>query len=411
MAEQDGEERLITKPFVIVTATTFVFFLYVGVLVPTMPRLIHDRLGGGNFDVGLNLAAFSIAAIVARPALGKFGDRHGLRMMMTCGSGLAAVAAGSMALVMNRWGILPLRALQGVGEAAMFVGGATMINGFAPPHRRAEAASYFSVAIFGGLGVGPIIGETVVGDGTSHFAAGLLIAASFTALACVLTRFAPLGMHVDDDEPSLDASGVPIRRPHFHPGAFRTGAVLAAVMAGFATFNAFMPLYARDIGLSGSQWVFTTYSIACLVIRIAAAKVPERIGLVRATAFAICNVAAALFVFAASPTTVGVFSGVVFLAIGMSFLYPSLMAMTVNGVPERERVRVIATFTMFFEVGTAAGGIAFGGVAQLTSRRGGFFAGGLSAVLALWVLWRVLRPTLQRAPAAADVPVGACATT
>ena len=44
----------------------------------------------------------------------------------------------------------------------LFVGAATLVADLAPPERRAEAASYFSVAVFGGLGIGPIIGEAVL---------------------------------------------------------------------------------------------------------------------------------------------------------------------------------------------------------------------------------------------------------
>jgi len=42
----------------------------------------------------------------------------------------------------------------GLGEAALFVAAATLIADLSPPHRRAEAASYFSVAVYGGIGLG-----------------------------------------------------------------------------------------------------------------------------------------------------------------------------------------------------------------------------------------------------------------
>ena len=57
--------------------------------------------------------------------------------------------------------LVAMRILSGVGEAAVFVGAATTAQDLAPAHRRGEAASYFSVAIYGGLGIGPVIGEAV----------------------------------------------------------------------------------------------------------------------------------------------------------------------------------------------------------------------------------------------------------
>ena len=62
------EERLVTRPFVIVTLSAFAFFMYIGTLVPLVPLFIEGPLDGGEFALGLNAAVFAIAAIFARPA-------------------------------------------------------------------------------------------------------------------------------------------------------------------------------------------------------------------------------------------------------------------------------------------------------------------------------------------------------
>ena len=77
--------------------------------------------------------------------------------------------------------LLPLRALMGAGEGALFVGAATLVNDLAPAHRRAEAASYFSAAVFLGIGLGPIIGEQLIGE--ASFDRGLVVAGLFTLAA------------------------------------------------------------------------------------------------------------------------------------------------------------------------------------------------------------------------------------
>ena len=60
--------------------------------------------------------------------------------------------------------MLALRGVMGIGEAAVFVGAATLVADLSPRDRRAEGASYFSVAVFGGIGIGPIVGEALLGD-------------------------------------------------------------------------------------------------------------------------------------------------------------------------------------------------------------------------------------------------------
>ena len=74
-----SQPRLVTKPFVAVTAATGAFFVYVGMLVPLLPTFIEDELGAGELGVGLSISAFALAAIVARPLIGRLVERFGRR--------------------------------------------------------------------------------------------------------------------------------------------------------------------------------------------------------------------------------------------------------------------------------------------------------------------------------------------
>lgn len=381
-----ADASLLSRPFVTVSAVTFLFFVYVGVLIPLVPRLIEEQLGGTELDIGLNLATFSVAAVAVRPWLGKWGDRHGRRALIIGGALLASAAVLAATLVSNRWALLPLRALMGVGEGALFVGAATLVNDLAPAHRRAEAASYFSAAVFLGIGLGPIIGEQLIGE--SGFDRGLVAAGLFTLAA------AAVALLLDDDRPDRSPDSLPHVVPvnRFHRAALRPGAVLACGIGGFATFNAFVPEHARAVGLEGSKWVFALYSVICLVVRVVGARLPERIGLATAVSTALAGLAIGLATIGAVGTPVGLFAGTAVIGVGMSFLYPSLSAIAVNSAPSADRTQVVSTFTMFFEVGSAIGGLLFGLVAELTSKRGGFIGGSMAAAAGLVVLWTVLLP-------------------
>jgi MFS family permease len=373
---------MFTRPFMLITASALALFVYIGVMVPLLPRLIEEELGGNEIDIGVNLATFSLAAILIRPRLGHFAERHGLRYTMVAGALLAAGATAACTFIDSLWGLLPLRALQGIGEASLFVGAATSISDLAPPGRGAEAASYFSVAVFGGLGIGPVISESVIGK--DRFDAALWVAAGFGLLAAALAMLTPKGVRFHDDGGE--------RGPRLNRAAIPTGLVLAFGVGGFVTFSAFMPDYSVSIGLDGSKWVFATYAGVCLLIRVVGATVPDRIGHARAVSIALTLMAVGLAMLFAWPHPLGVFISTVIIGIGISFNYPGLMAMTVNAVPERERVRAISTFTMFFEIGTATGALLFGALADLTSKRAAFLGGAAYCVVGLVVLWKVAVP-------------------
>jgi MFS family permease len=382
-----ARSRLISAPFVIVTVATLAFFTFVGIAVSTLPRFIEDELGGDGLAIGINLAVFSVAAIAARPMIARIGDRYGRRTLMVGGALTAGAAIAATAFVHSIAALLPLRALSGVGEAALFVGAATLIADLSPSERRAEGASYFSLAVFGGLGIGPVVGEVVLGDG--RYRAVYLVAALCCLTAAAIALAAPNRV-AGVATASVDGEGA----RGFHRAAFLPGLVLACGIGGFAAFNAFLPTHAEALGMHASV-PFLVYSVLCLSLRFLGARLPERLGLGNALMAALVGLTSGLLLLAVLDHPSGVYVGTVVLALGMALLYPSLMAFAVNAVAEHERARVLASFTMFFEVGTVVGGLLLGSVARFGGERGAFAGGAVLACSGIWVLRTRLLPAAR----------------
>jgi MFS family permease len=378
--------RLISAPFVIVTLATFAFFCFVGSVVTILPRFIEHELGGDGIAIGVNLAVFSVAAVAARPAISRIGDRAGRRVLMVGGSLLAGAAAAATGFVSSVVALVPLRALSGVGEAALFVGAATLISDLSPSDRRAEGASYFSLAVFGGLGLGPVVGEIVLGDG--NYRAAFVAAALFCAAAAFISLAAP------NRVPGVARPAADGRTPLYHRAAFLPGLVLAFAVAGYAGFNAFLPTHAEAIGMTPSG-PFVVYSLLCVLLRLAGARLPERIGLGNAVTGALVTLAAGLALLGLLDQPHGVYLATVIIATGMALLYPSLMAFTVNSVSEEDRASALSTFTMFFEVGIATGGLILGPVSRWAGDRGAFVVASMLALVGLWVLRARLLPAMR----------------
>jgi MFS family permease len=373
--------RLVTKPFLAVTAATGAFFVYVGMLIPVLPRFIEDELGAGELGVGLSIAAFAAAAIAARPLIARLIDARGRRQVMTAGALLAGVAGAASATVGALVPLLALRAIAGIGEAALFVGAATLISDLAPPSRRAEAASYFSVAVFGGLGIGPILGETVLGD--DRYSLALVVAAGFTILAAAMSFAAPNRVLPDV---AVAADTKPVKVRFLHPAATGPGLVLATGVAAFTSFSAFLPEHARTVGMGGSAGLFAAYSAVCLVLRIVGARLPERLGPRRSVTIAFVTNAIAFAALAAFAAPWALWLAALVVGVGMAFQYPSLMALTVNQADERERAAALSSFTMFFEIGTVSGGLLLGVVAETLSKQAAFAASVGVLIFGLWLL-------------------------
>jgi MFS family permease len=401
---QPGRERLVSRPFLsgpflAVTGATLLFFVYVGMVQVVVPRFVEDELDAGEFGIGLSLAAFAAAAIAIRPMIGRAGDAYGRRRLMMAGAVIAALAGAATGLAGSLWQLLVLRALMGIGEAGLFVGAVTMVADLSPPHRRAEAASYFSVAVFAGLGVGPVLGEWILDD--TRYALTFATAGVFAVAAGAFVFVVP--RRVDRRVAGPRTSG----HRFLHPVAVWPGVVLASGIAAFASFSAFIPDHARTVGLPGAGGLFLVYSVVCLVLRVAGARLPERLGPGRSVTIAFVTVAIGLVLLAAVTEPWGLWVAAGVIGVGMAFLYPSLMALVVNNVGEDERASALSSFTMFFEAGTIVGGLALGGVGELFGKRAGFLGGAVLCAVGLVVLWsRVASPRDEHVPLAATfIPV------
>ena len=381
-----AQARLLTRPFVIVTATALVFFVYIGMLIPIVPLFIEGPLGRGEFGIGLTIAVFAGAAIVARPVLGRLADRYGRRVLLVGGASVAGLAGIASSQVAEFWQLLVMRGVMGVGEAAVFVGAATLIADLSPRDRRAEGASYFSVAVFGGIGVGPIIGELVLDD--TRFEQAFIVAGCFALLAAVVALFAPARVAPLDavEDTIASAASESGGRRIMHPAALMPGIVLASGVAAFSTFGAFIPDYSREVGLATSGGLFAAYSLTSVLVRIFGATLPERLGPRRAVTIALGTLGIGLSILAIVPTVAALWVASVFVGIGMAFNYPSLLALTVNRASDSDRAWAISSFTMFFEVGSVFGGLFIGGFAQVVGKQTGFFGGVVCCLIGLYLL-------------------------
>ncbi len=381
----EARPRLVTGPFVLVTAATFAYFCTLGMLIPVIPRYVEDDLGGGGLEVGLAVGAFAASAALCRPLVGRLGDLRGRRLLVVGGALVVGLSVAGYALASTLALLVVLRLVSGVGEAAMFVGAATSIQDMAPDDRRGEAASYFSIALYGGLALGPPVGEILY----THYGPDLvwLLAGGAALVAAALGSRTPVGELV---------AGTGEKRPFLQPDAVLPGVVLFLGLVGFAGFSAFVPLYVDEIGLDGAGPVFALYAGLILAIRLFGARLPDRFGTIPTATLALLAVASGLGLIGLWAAPVGLYAGTAVFSVGMALLFPAMFSAVMSAAPDEERSHAVGTFSLFFDLAQGLGAVILGGVVVLSGERGAFVAGALVAASGLAVLRR-------RVPAPATV--------
>jgi MFS family permease len=371
--------RMVTGRFLIVTLATFAYFLALGSLLPTLPRYVEDELGGNGFEVGLVVGAFAVSAALIRPWAGRFGDRHGRRILLSGGALLVGLATLAYTQVDAIPALVALRLLTGIGEAAVFVGAATATQDMAPPDRRGEAASYFSVALYSGLALGPALGEHLA-DAAGYHRVWIV-----AGVACLLAALLGLGT------PHVPTPDLPRPSSLLHPAALGPGLVLMLGLIPFTAFAAFLALYGPDVGLGDTGPVFFAYAGMVLAIRLFGAKLPDRLGWQRASTIALAAVGFGALVVAVWASVAAVWLAAASLGIGMSLLYPALFSAALEDVPDHERSQAVGTFSLFFDLSQGVGAPLLGLVVALSSERGAFAVAAMAAGAGFWAQHRLRR--------------------
>ena len=349
-----GRTSLITPTFISLAVATLVFFIAGGIVLPIVPQFAERQLRLSPAEVGLAIAMFSVASLVVRPIVGWSTDRFGRRRGLLGGATVTVVAL-VLHVAANSLGLLvAARALFGVGEAFFFVAALAAASDLAPADRRGEAISFFSLSLYLGLAVGPLIGEFALGIGS--YPAVWLVAAGIAAVGLVLAWFLP---------ETLPATRTPERARLFHPAGIVPGILIFLGVFGMAGFLAFVPVYVDDVGLAASV-PLGIYAGIVVVLRILGARLPDRFGAVRLSGSALLATSAGLAIIGSVPTAVGLILGTVTMAVGVAFTFPALMALAVARVQPNERGTVVGTASLFLDLAFGAAPVALGSIAGIT---------------------------------------------
>jgi MFS family permease len=394
MTDEGGTltQRLVTAPFVALAAATLAFFIAGGIVLPAAPQYAERALGANRVEIGIAIASFSIASLLVRPLVGWSTDRFGRRpvlvvgAVLTIGALLLHVVAGSLEL------FIVARSLFGAAEAFYFVAALAAASDLAPEGRRGEAISFFSLSLYLGLAIGPLVGEAVLGA-TGSYAAVWVAAALVSTAALGLTFVIPetlVARAPGEDRP---------RGRLYHPAGLFPGFLILLGIWGMAGYLAFVPLYVEEIGMSGASLPLAVYALVVVGLRIVGARLPDRLGAARLSGTALALSAAGLAVVGLVQSPAGLLVGTAIFASGVAFTFPGLLALAVSRVAPDERGTVVGTTSLFLDLSFGLAPVALGAVAHTNGYPAAFLVGAATAALGSAII--VLRAGSLDQPTAA----------
>jgi len=376
--------RLLTTRFLALCGAASLYFLGLNMTLPVLPLFVEEELGGRNLEVGIAVSSFGLAAAFIRPFIGPLGDRMGRRTLVVCGTLLAAAATASTALATSIPAVIAIRGITGIGEAAVFVGIASSIQDLTPDDRRAEAASYFSLTIYGTLLIGPLTGGWIR---DTHGTDWVWLVAGLLAACAALVGLAAPG------PPEYKPPFPPFRRL-IHPAAIRPGFMLFAGLLGYTGFLAFAVLHGERLGMESPERIFVVFGAVIITLRLFAARLPDRLGPLRTTRISLSFGVTGLLMLYLWQEPAGAYVAAAVLAVAQTFLFPALFALVVDRAPDAERSQAIGSFSMFFDLAFGLGGPLIGFIGDWYDLGTGFLVCAGVAAVALLSARRLLGDAL-----------------
>jgi len=166
----------------ILFVTAFVDMVGLTMILPLFP-FYASEMGASATDIGLLIAAFSVAQLVFAPVWGRFSDRYGRRPAILAGLLITAVAYVLFAFAGSLWVLLISRVIQGAGGGTIGVVQAYVADA-SPPDQRVRSLGWLSAVTSLGAVAGPAFGSLMIDLG-GHRAPGIAAAVLAVLVAAI----------------------------------------------------------------------------------------------------------------------------------------------------------------------------------------------------------------------------------
>jgi len=135
----------------------FIALMGIGIIAPVMP-IYATELGATGFTLGLIIAGFSLSRGLLQPFVGGMADKHGRKRFLVSGLLIYSAAGYTYTLASSVEHLVFIRVLHGVGSAMIVPMAMAYIGDMSPQGEEGKYMGMLNIALFSGIGGGPILG-------------------------------------------------------------------------------------------------------------------------------------------------------------------------------------------------------------------------------------------------------------
>ncbi len=233
-----------------------------------------ESVGVGVAVIGVLIAAYDLAELVAKPVFGAIADRQGMRRTMLAGIALFTLASLAYLAVPPQL-LVVIRFLQGVGAAALSAVSLALVGAYFT-RERGRAYGVYNAIKGAGYVVSPVVGGAIVlrADFAAIFPVTAAIGAAAFALATALPR-PDREAGLDDDQLSWSSLTAAFREPVLVPWYL----VIVANMFLVGILFGFLPVRVHELRLDplASGVLLSLVAASYLLVQPLAGSLADRV--------------------------------------------------------------------------------------------------------------------------------------
>ena len=372
----------------------FVAMLGLGIVGPIMP-LYAENLGATFTQIGLLSSAWSIARFIFSTPAGRLSDTISRKKVIM--GGLLAYAIVSL-LYIFAWdftSLLSFRFLHGIGSAATMPVAMAYAAELAPQGQEGKYMGTLNLAMFGGMGLGPLIGGSL----TDMFS----LEAPFYVM-CAMTAFSLILVMTFLPETKSNIQKTNKTRPSFRKVlsnrlllasfVFRTvNALGRGSIMGFLTIYMTTAIAEGGLALSvtAAGWVLSIGQLSNAIMQQPCGRLADRYNKVRLIIIGGVISAIGMAFFPFSKTFIHILGARLLFSLGSALMTPALSAIAAIEGREYGVGTTMSVLQSAMSLGMMGGPLLSGILADMFSLKPIFYLGSGISFLGL-VMFLILQP-------------------
>ncbi|MBP2630732.1 MAG: quinolone resistance protein [Firmicutes bacterium] len=351
--------KLWTKNFIALIFSNALMFGGFHILLPTLPVYAASN-GATGTEIGIITGIFGFSAIFIRLFTDLGVKIVGKKNCLYIGLLISLICTVSYAIFSSVEGMIITRVLHGFGFGLTTTFSAAIAADIIPGARRGEGIGYFGLGSTVAMAVGPAIGVWLISD--YGFVSMFIVSALGTGVAIFGTKLCDVPNIVIGEKENERA--VSLLDKFFERGTGIPSLLTMLFGVSYGSVNTFIAMLAQEANIENSGYFFIVGTLCVFLSRPIGGKIFDTKGaawiILPGSVFLLLGLIVLIHT-----TTLGMLLGAAVLyGFGGGFLLPALITWMLNLVQPHRRSAASATFYNMLDVGTSAGAILLGMVAE-----------------------------------------------